>query len=653
MSATPPLLSVNGLSVAFDTIRGRVGVVDGVSFAVETGQVVAVVGESGSGKSVTALAIMGLLGEQGHVEAGSIALGGTELTRLDRRAWRRLRGRDIGMIFQEPAACLNPLFPVGFQIAEVLVEHDGLAPREALKRAVGLMDRVGIPAAAQRVGDYPHQMSGGMKQRVMIAMALACGPKLLIADEPTTALDVTIQAQILDLLRQLNAELGMSVLLITHDMGVVAEMADRVLVMYAGRIVEEAAVGPLFEAPGPSLYPPPAPFDPARRAEAGGAADDRRRDAVAVVDARRLPVPSALPRRDRALPERGARAAGRRRRRPRRLLAPWRAGARLGEAGGRDMSAPSPILAVEGLSMDFPAGRGRWLRAVAEVDLAVEGGETIGIVGESGCGKTTLGRLMLRLLAPTAGRVVFNGRDITGLSAREMRPLRRDIQIVFQDPYSSLNPRMRVADIIGEPLRALGLGRRAIEARIGEMLDLVKLPRDSASRYPHAFSGGQRQRIGIARALAAHPKLIVCDEAVSALDVSVQAQILNLLAGIQRDFALTLVFISHNLGVVRHISHRVAVMYLGRIVELASEAELFAAPLHPYTQALIGAVLDPDPKRRGSRRPLEGELPSPLDPPPGCAFHQRCPRATDVCRASRPPLAPAGPSRQVACHHPG
>jgi peptide/nickel transport system ATP-binding protein len=313
----------------------------------------------------------------------------------------------------------------------------------------------------------------------------------------------------------------------------------------------------------------------------------------------------------------------------------------------------APILSVEGLSMEFPAGKGRRLQAVADVDLAVESGKTLGIVGESGCGKTTLGRLMLRLLTPKAGRIVFNGRDITGLTTRQMRPLRRDIQVVFQDPYSSLNPRMRVADIVGEPLRALGLRRSEIVERVAETLDVVRLPRDAGSRYPHAFSGGQRQRIGIARALAVRPKLIVCDEAVSALDVSVQAQILNLLAGIQRDFALTLVFISHNLGVVRHISHRVAVMYLGRIVELASEAELFGSPAHPYTQALIGAVPEPDPKSRGRRRILEGEIPSPLDPPPGCAFHQRCPRATEICHAVRPPLSPAGTSRQIACHHPG
>ena len=317
------------------------------------------------------------------------------------------------------------------------------------------------------------------------------------------------------------------------------------------------------------------------------------------------------------------------------------------------MSGHSPILSVEGLSMEFPASKGRRLQAVADVDLSVESGQTLGIVGESGCGKTTLGRLMLRLLTPKAGRIVFDGRDITALTTRQMRPLRRDMQVVFQDPYSSLNPRMRVADIIAEPLRAHGLRRSEIAERVGETLDVVRLPRDAGSRYPHAFSGGQRQRIGIARALAVRPKLIVCDEAVSALDVSVQAQILNLLAGIQRDFSLTLVFISHNLGVVRHISHRVAVMYLGRIVELASEADLFGSPAHPYTQALIGAVPEPDPKSRGRRHILEGEIPSPLDPPPGCAFHQRCPRATEICHTVRPPLSPSGPSRQVACHHPG
>jgi len=317
------------------------------------------------------------------------------------------------------------------------------------------------------------------------------------------------------------------------------------------------------------------------------------------------------------------------------------------------MTAAAPILELSGLSMDFPSRDKRWLRAVAEVDLTVLPGETLGIVGESGCGKTTLGRLMLRLLEPTAGQIHFGGRDITTLSQRQMRPLRRDIQVIFQDPYSSLNPRMRVDDIIGEPLRALGMKRAAIRARVAELLDIVKLPADAAARYPHAFSGGQRQRIGIARALAVRPKVIVCDEAVSALDVSVQAQILNLLAGIQRDFALSLVFISHNLAVVRHVSHRVAVMYLGRIVELAGEADLFERPLHPYTQALISAVPEPDPQSRGTRQVLQGEIPSPLDPPPGCAFHLRCPRADARCRGERPELSVVRNGHQVACHHPG
>jgi peptide/nickel transport system ATP-binding protein len=317
------------------------------------------------------------------------------------------------------------------------------------------------------------------------------------------------------------------------------------------------------------------------------------------------------------------------------------------------MTTPTPLLEISKLSMDFPARDRRLLRAVAEVDLAVFPGETLGIVGESGCGKTTLGRLMLRLLEPTGGQIRFDGRDITALSQRQMRPLRREIQVIFQDPYSSLNPRMRVDNIIGEPLRALGVKRAEIRQRVAELLDIVKLPPDAASRYPHAFSGGQRQRIGIARALAVRPKLIVCDEAVSALDVSVQAQILNLLAGIQRDFALTLIFISHNLAVVRHVSHRLAVMYLGRIVELATETDLFERPQHPYTQALIAAVPEPDPAGRGTRQILQGEIPSPLDPPPGCAFHLRCPRAKARCRSERPLLTAAHDGRHVACHYPG
>jgi peptide/nickel transport system ATP-binding protein len=559
---------------------------------------------------------------------------------------------------------------------EALRLHNRMSKREALHKAVDMLKLVGIPTPEVRVHEFPHQLSGGMRQRAMIAMALSCNPKLLIADEPTTALDVTIQAQILDLMRKLKAEIGSAVMIITHDMGVVAEMADNVVVMYAGKVVEYADVKRIFTAPrhpytvallesiprvtdvkGRKLYPiagsipdPLAPlpgcaFHPRCRfaqelcrtempplfaLEAGSKARCWKYDAVKGV----LFPPSIAAKGD-----------------PIRVTV---SGA--GAATSEPRSA-KPLLSVRNLVKHFPIKGGvlrttiGHVRAVDGVSFDIYEGETFGLVGESGCGKTTTGRLVLRLLDGTSGSVEFAGRQLFGLSKREMRPLRKDLQIVFQDPFASLNPRMTVGDILRESYIIHRVnGRAESRERIAELLRLVGLEPEHMRRYPHQFSGGQRQRIGVARAIALNPKLIVCDEPVSALDVSIQAQILNLLEELQQRLKLSYLFIAHDLSVVKHIADRVAVMYLGKIVELARCEELFETPLHPYTEALLSAVPVPDVRAREGRIVLEGDVPNPSDPPPGCRFHTRCRYAMDVCRQLEPKLEDAGGAHDVACH---
>jgi peptide/nickel transport system ATP-binding protein len=609
----------------------------------------------------------------GRVASGRILFQGRDLLELPEDAMRRIRGRDIAMIFQEPMSSLNPVLTIGFQIMEPLLLHLGMTGQAARARAAGLLKLVGIPDPERRLDQYPHQFSGGMRQRVMIAIALSCNPKLIIADEPTTALDVTIQAQILELMKELTRELGIALVVITHNLGIVARYADRVNVMYAARLAETGIARDVFERPlhpytagllrsvprldqprgrqletieglPPNLLEPPAGCRFAPRCAA-------RRDACTA-----------------ALPEMVAVA-------PHRYSACIRAQemARVGPAGlglqqaereqaaAKQAGRAQPLLRVQDLRTYFEVGAGirafrnasAEVRAVDGLSFEVYRGETLGLVGESGCGKTTVGRTLLRLEKPTSGRIVFDGADVTHARGRALKDYRRRIQVIFQDPYSSLNPRMTVGEIIAEPMLVYRLApdRRAARVRVGELLTQVGLFDYLAERHPHELSGGQRQRVGIARALAMQPQFIVCDEPVSALDVSIQAQIINLLEDLQREFQLTFLFIAHDLAVVRHISDRVIVMYLGKVMELADRDALYAEPLHPYTRALLDAVPIPDPALEARRvhRVLGGEVPSPLDPPRGCVFHTRCPLAVEECRTKIPDLREVRPRHYAAC----
>jgi peptide/nickel transport system ATP-binding protein len=662
------LLRVQGLRVQFATAAGWLTVVDDVGFSIRARETVGLVGESGSGKTVSSLAVMGLLPPRNsRVADGTISFAGRVLNRLPAEEMRDIRGNEISMIFQEPMTSLNPAFTVGNQIAEAMRLHLALPRRVAWGRTVEMLDVVGIPDPHRRARDYPHALSGGMRQRAMIAMALACQPKLLIADEPTTALDVTIQAQVLELIRSLQATLGMAVLFVTHDLAVVAEICDRVVVMYAGQVVEQAPVGELFARPRH-------PYTQALLASM---------PQVAAVGGRLTVIPGQVPRPDQlpggcrfhprcafALPACGASPVG---------LTTLDHGtgatvrclrqAELELAGvpptapARPAPGPAPpraaILELRGLTKEFSVPSGVLRRvigrvqAVSGVDLRVGTGETVGLVGESGSGKSTLARLALRLIEPTSGRIVLDGTDITSLPQRRLRTARRDMQIVFQDPYSSLDPRATIGEAVAEPLEVHdGLRGRELDARVAGLLEQVGLNGDMARRYPHEFSGGQRQRIAVARALALNPRLLICDEPVSSLDVSTQSQVINLLTDLQDELGLSYLFIAHDLSVVRHISDRIAVMYLGRIVEEGPAEEVYTRPRHPYTLALLSAipVPDPSPERRRRRIVLQGDVPSPLDPPAGCRFHPRCPFAMDICAQVEPEPFTTTAGTVVACH---
>ncbi|WP_413731127.1 dipeptide ABC transporter ATP-binding protein [Sodalis sp. RH20] len=594
------VLSVRDLSVHFSHEGQRIEAVRRISFTINRGETLAIVGESGSGKSVTALSIMRLveLGG-GRVDSGVMLFrrrGGEvlDLARAGQSTLRGLRGADMAMIFQEPMTSLNPVFPVGEQIAESIRLHQGKDHRSARQEALHMLDLVRIPNAASMLDRYPHQLSGGMRQRVMIAMALSCKPALLIADEPTTALDVTIQAQILQLIRTLQREMQMGVMFITHDMGVVAEMADRVLVMYQGNDVESAPVDTLFAHPRHRYTQALLAAVP----KLGSMADSD------------FPAKFPLLNPQDAAPadiEAAARAPD---------------SPALSAARGQDTVPPSaaPILQVKDLVTGFDIRGGifnrvrRRVHAVEKVSFSLYPGETLALVGESGCGKSTTGRSLLRLVESQSGDIIFNGRSITALTGHELQHLRRDIQFIFQDPYASLDPRLTVGYSIMEPLLVHGVAQgQEAQRRVETLLTRVGLLPEHAQRYPHEFSGGQRQRICIARALALNPKVVVADESVSALDVSIQAQIINLMLDLQREFGIAFLFISHDMAVVERVSHRVAVMYLGQIVEIGPRRQVFANPQHPYTRKLMSAVPVPDPtRRRPEHALLVDEIPSPV-----------------------------------------
>ncbi|MGG4131284.1 ABC transporter ATP-binding protein [Paenibacillus illinoisensis] len=536
-----PLLKVSDLSVSFHSGENEFQAVREVSFEVRKGETLGIVGESGSGKSVTARSIMRLLASPpSQMKQGEILFRGVNLATKTQKEMESIRGRDIGMIFQDPMSSLNPTIKVGKQISESLIKHQKLSRREAKKQAIAMLELVGISRSEVRYNQYPHEFSGGMRQRVMIAIALACRPELLIADEPTTALDVTIQAQILNLMKDMQERLGTSIILITHDLGVVAGMCDRVVVMKEGQIVESGTTAEIFANPKHEYT-------------------SRLLNALPRLDEKKKPKPVSL------FP--------------------------------KDLQDDQPLLEVKSLRQHFNLGKGNTLKAVNDISFYIRQGETLGVVGESGSGKSTTGRAILRLHEPTGGDVLFKGVPLNRLSTSEMKTMRRHMQIIFQDPYASLNPKLRIMDIIGEALDIHQLTKTTAERekRVEELLEMVGLDPSHALRYPHEFSGGQRQRIGIARALAVEPEFIVCDEPLSALDVSIQAQIVQLLEELQQRLGLTYLFIAHDLSMVKHISDRVAVMYNGKIVELAESEELYSNPQHAYTKSLLSAIPVPDP----------------------------------------------------------
>jgi peptide/nickel transport system ATP-binding protein len=667
------VLEVSGLSAEIRLRDATVHAVDSVSFTVDAGETMGLVGESGCGKTMLGSSLIRLLPPGGRIVAGEVALDGRDLVQLPAAEMRKVRGGDIGMVFQDPMTSLDPTMPIGRQIAESVQQHRGVSRKEGLERAAEVLSLVGMPRPAERLGDYPHQLSGGLRQRVMIAMALANEPKLLIADEPTTALDVTIQAQILDLIDSLKSRLRMAVILITHDLGVIAERADSTYVMYAGRIVEHAATARLFD----SLRHP---YTEALLASIPKVDQDARH--------RLYSIPGVPPELTSLAP--GCRFA------PRCRYAqaacaeqdPALAGpdpahefacffptdisvtdvaaidqlAAAEEAPAAAAGAPAAggaLLRLAGVSKEFPVTAGVLQRrvgavhAVSDVTIEIRAGETFGLVGESGCGKTTMGRMMVALERPTAGRVVFDGHDLGALPAKRVRKLRSDLQLVFQDPYASLDPRMRIGTILREPLAIQAIGSRAEqEQRVHELLDEVGLSRGAVDRFPHEFSGGQRQRIGLARALALNPKLIVADEPVSALDVSIRSQILNLMKRLQADHALTYLVISHDLSVVRYMADRIGVMYLGRLVEIGTVADVYERTAHPYTAGLLASIPVPNPHRARTPGGITGELPSSLNPPSGCVFRTRCPRAQELCATEVPPDAGFGGEHRAACHFP-
>ena len=678
------VLEVEDLRTEFHLRTANVGAVDGVSFSVKEGECVGLVGESGCGKSTVGLSIMKLLPAVGHIARGEIRLNGRDVAPLEEKEMRHIRGNEVAMIFQDPMTSLNPTMSVGKQIAEGVRLHRNVTKAEAMERAMEVLTLVGMPRPAERINYYPHQLSGGLRQRVMIAMALACDPKLLIADEPTTALDVTIQAQILNLIDDLRHRLNMAVILITHDMGVIAGRSDRVMVMYAGKIVESAETEELFyrmrhpyasallqsipkldhDATQRLYNIPGLPPDLSRQItncrfspRCPNATERCREEEPPLLPTEENPNHvfacfhpvgggTGLDSRDVAVTSEEDREA-----------ALVRAQKRVTELVDR-----TPILEIDHLVKEFPVTAGAIaqrkigsVKAVSDVTFSVREGETFGLVGESGCGKTTIGRLIVGLEKANSGAIRYRGVDITKLRGRELRRRRRDMQLMFQDPYASLDPRMRVGSILREPLVVQGIGtRKEQEDRVAYLLQEVGLSPKAFDLYPHEFSGGQRQRIGFARALTLEPKLIVADEPVSALDVSIQAQILNMMKGLQQSHNLSYIMISHDLAVVKYLADRIGVMYLGKLVEVGPSQVIYEKPAHHYTRGLIDTipVADPQTSRAKARTTIQGELPSAIDPPSGCRFRTRCPAAQDKCAEEEPALTLFGAGHYAACHYP-
>jgi peptide/nickel transport system ATP-binding protein len=743
-----PVLDIQNLSTHIKLTSSVVQAVGNVDMQIDAGETLGVVGESGCGKSMTGLSIMGLLPPGGSIVGGSIKLDGRELVGLRQEELRQVRGNEIAMIFQDPLSSLDPTKTIGYQVAEPVRLHRGGSKAEAMNRAVEVLSLVGLPRPKERLSDYPHQLSGGLRQRVMIAMALANEPKLLIADEPTTALDVTIQAQILALLRDLKDRLGMAMLLITHDMGVIAGHADRVNVMYAGRVVETADVRQLFAEmhhpytqallasipqldqdankalhaiPGlpPDLAHPPQgcrfaarcprasdkcraeepslsgktiehryscwhPVDgPLELAVIGEHGPDAVSTGLVSSDAQSMAEAAAgdqvglvadAPLADVAAADGNDPAAAASAEETKKAAAIVVAAGLEVTADGRlavtertiEVAAASangvaPLLQITNLVKEFPVTSGLLQRkvgavhAVSDVSFSVPAGTTFGLVGESGCGKTTIGKVIVALERPNSGTVTMGDVNVSKLRGAELRHKRRDLQLMFQDPQSSLDPRMRVGAIIGEPLAVQHMGsKRAQKDRVFELLGEVGLPRNAVERYPHEFSGGQRQRIGLARALTLNPRLIVADEPVSALDVSIRAQVLNLMKRLQASHGLTYVVISHDLAVVKYMAERIGVMYLGKLVELGSGQDIYERAAHPYTAGLIATIPVPKPSLERAKKgaAIRGELPSPVNPPSGCRFRTRCQYAQEICAAEEPKLRSFGPGHVAACHFP-
>jgi len=654
------LLQVRDLKTWFGAGDEPVRAVDGVSFDIAQGETLALLGESGCGKSITALSVMRLVPEPaGRIISGSVQFNGEELLAKPEIAMRDVRGSQIAMIFQEPMTSLNPVLTIGDQIGESLSLHLGLKGEARTQHIIELLDQVGIPDPARRLKEYPHQLSGGMKQRVMIAIALACEPELLIADEPTTALDVTIQAQILGLLKELQQQRNMSILLITHDLGVVSDMADRVAVMYAGQMVELADRQTFFAQP---IHPYSRKlfqslpswekreetlsvikgFVPGLRQQFSGCRFEPRCE-FSISECQ-----NSIPRWEMLEDGNGVRCL-----RYQEKLE-YEAAAVNDASLSEALVDEQALLQVKDLKVHFPIHKGvfkrtvGFVKAVDGIDLEIPTGKTMALVGESGCGKTTIGKGILQLIKPTSGSVLFEHAELTQLDRKALRKIRRDMQIIFQDPFSSMNPRMLVADIVSEGLES-GLAREQRHAKVSELLQHVGLRAEMKDRYPHEFSGGQRQRIAIARALAVRPRLIICDEPTSALDVSVQAQILNLLKDLQQELQLSYLFVTHNISVVAYLADEVAVMYLGRIVEQGSVDDVLNNPKHPYTQALLSAVPHIDKETGKEFVRLEGDMPSPANPPSGCHFHPRCQYASEQCGQQYPVWIEAGEQHRYRC----